>query len=84
MPRPKKAPTTKVDVAEFVNDELEVLSTVLTNRAKRQVARPEIVGALVLAASQLPLEVVEALFPAYGERARKVIPKDAGDTARPS
>jgi len=74
MGRPRQAPTTKVDVAEFVNGELGVLSTVLTQRAKRHVARPEIVGALVLAARQLPPEVVEALLPAYDEEASKFIP----------
>jgi hypothetical protein len=79
MARPKKEPTTRVGMAEFANAELDVLVTVLTNRAKRQVARPKILGALVLAARQLPPEVLEALFPAYDERAAEVI-KD-GDEA---
>jgi hypothetical protein len=39
MARPKKEPTTKVGLAEFANDELDILVTVLTDRA-RTWARP--------------------------------------------
>lgn len=74
MARPREAPITKVNIAEFADDELGLLSTVLTERARRQVSRPRILGALVLAARQLPPEVVEALFPAYDEAAAPFIP----------
>jgi hypothetical protein len=73
MARPKTEPKTKVGLAEFANEELEVLVTVLTERAKHQVARPKVLGALVLAARRLPPEVVEALFPAYDDRAKEFI-----------
>jgi hypothetical protein len=76
MARPREAPTTKVNIAEFANGELDLLSTVLTNRAKKVVSRPRILGALVLAARQLPPEVVEALFPAYDEEAARFIPDE--------
>ena len=70
MGRPRERPRTHVRVPEFVNSDLQELVNVLTERAKRHVPRPKIVGALVLAARQLPPEVVEALFPAYDERAK--------------
>ena len=73
MARPREAPTTKVNIAEFANDELGILSTILTNRAKRHVSRPRILGALVLAARELPPEVVESLFPAYDVEAARFI-----------
>jgi hypothetical protein len=78
MARPRQAPKTKVGLAEFANEELEVLVTVLTDRAKRQVARPRILGALVLAARQLPPEVVEALLPEYDKRARAALTQELG------
>lgn len=74
MARPRQEPKTRVGLAEFANEELDVLVTLLTERARRQVARPRILGALVLAARQLPPDVVEALFPAYDERAAAFIP----------
>ena len=67
-PQPR---TTLVRVPEFVNAELEELVNVLTERAKRQIGRPKVVGALVLAARQLPPDVIEALFPAYDDRAKQ-------------
>jgi hypothetical protein len=60
-----------IRVPQFVNADLQELVNVLTERANRQVSRPRVVGALVLAARQLPPEVVEALFPAYDERAEQ-------------
>jgi hypothetical protein len=79
MGRPRTAATTKVGLAEFANEELEVLVTVLTERARRQVGRPKILGALVLAARRLPPEVVEALFPAYDTLAAEHIEEPVED-----
>lgn len=76
MARPKTAPQTKVNLAEFADDELGVLSTVLTARAKRHVSRPRILGALVLAARQLPPDVIEALLPAYDREAARFTPDE--------
>ena len=78
MARPQKPPPTSVTVPAFVNDELGVLVNVLTSRAKTQVARGKVIGALVLAAQQLPPEVVEALFPAYEDRETTELPRSTG------
>jgi hypothetical protein len=74
MGRRREAARTHVRVPKFVNDDLNELVNVLTDRAKAQVPRPKVLGALVLAARQLPPEVVEALFPAYDERASQEPP----------
>ena len=74
MARPPKAPTEQSRIAMFARDELDILVDILRQRAAAAAApaptAPDVLGALVLAARQLPPEVVEALVPAYEERQR--------------
>jgi hypothetical protein len=73
MPRPKEAPTENTKIPVFAHEELEVLVHILRERARERISGPRLLGALVLAARQLPPEVVEALVPAYDERAADFI-----------
>ena len=73
MARPREAPTDLVRFPAFLQEDLHVLVNILRQRAKERASGPRVLGALVVAARQLPPEVVEALIPAYDERAKEVI-----------
>jgi hypothetical protein len=79
MARPKEAPTENTKIPTFVREELEVLVHILHDRAQQRVSGPRILGALVLAARQLPPEVVEALVPGYDDRAAHFIEELEGE-----
>ena len=70
MARPRKAPTKQARVAIFAHHELDVLVDNLYQERDFNVSPPDMLGALILAARRLPLEVVEALVPAYVARER--------------
>jgi hypothetical protein len=73
MGRPRKAPTTQARIAEFAHEELEVLVDTLQTEAHFETSAVTMLGALVLAARRLPLEIVKALVPAYLEREQAVL-----------
>ena len=73
MGRPRKAPTEQTRIAVFAKDELEVLVDSLYQDADFDTNAVTLLGALVLAARQLPLEVVVALVPAYVRREKEVM-----------
>ena len=73
MARPREAPSTHTRIPEFVVPELDDLVNILRGRAQQRATGPRVLGALVLAARQLPPDVVEALLPAYDDRASEFI-----------
>jgi hypothetical protein len=83
MPRPRKAPSKHATIAIFAHEELEVLVHQLNTERDFNVTAPDMLGALVLAGRSLPLDVVQALVPAYVAREReelvKVRDREAGD-----
>jgi hypothetical protein len=70
MARPRKAPTTHARLAQFANEELQLIVNGLHSERDFKTSAPDVLGALVLAARGLPLELVEALIPAYVARER--------------
>jgi hypothetical protein len=83
MGRPRKAPRKQAYVPEFAHDELEVFLDELNKGRRRKVTAPDMLGALMLAVQRLPLEVADALLPAYQEREQAEIapPPSEGDKA---
>lgn len=73
MARPRKPPTTQARIAVFAHDELGVLVDNLYTDADFDTNAVTVLGALVLAARQLPPEVVAALVPAYVRREKEVM-----------
>jgi hypothetical protein len=71
MARPRNAPRTHARVAEFANTELNLIVNDLLEKRNFKTSAPEVLGALILAARGLPLEIVQALVPSYLERERK-------------
>lgn len=68
MARNRRAPTTHARIAVFAHDELDVLVNDLLTQGRFETSGVTLLGALVLAARRLPLEVLIALVPAYLER----------------
>lgn len=73
MARPRRAPTTQARIAIFAHEELGVLVDILYDDADFDTNAVTLLGALVLAARQLPPEVVAALVPAYVRREKEVM-----------
>ena len=73
MARPRKPPSEQTRIAVFAKDELEVLVDSLYRDADFDTNAVTLLGALVLAARRLPLEVVVALVPAYVRREKEVM-----------
>jgi pyruvate kinase len=73
MARPQKAPTKQASVPIFAHEELKVFIDKLNSRRRKNITAPEMLGALMVAVQRLPLEVAEALIPAYQERERAVV-----------
>jgi hypothetical protein len=71
MPRARKSPTEQARIASFANEELQQLVDALYTQLNFKVSAPDMLGALVLAARRLPLEVVESLLPTYVARERE-------------
>jgi hypothetical protein len=78
MARTRKAPTKQAFVPKFAHDELkDFLDKLNSAREARgqtkgpKVTAPDMLGALMLAVQRLPLEVADALIPAYQERERE-------------
>jgi hypothetical protein len=80
MARPRNAPRTHARVAEFANDELQLIVNDLLREKKFRTSAPELLGALILAARRLPLDVVQALVPAYVEREQRELAGDSPPT----
>jgi hypothetical protein len=80
MARPRKAATKQARIAIFAHDELDVLVDNLNRHRNFNVSPPDMLGALILAARRLPLEVVEALVPAYVARERTEVERSAAET----
>lgn len=68
MARPHKAPSGQARIANFANAELDHLVVALYTKLHFETSGVTLLGALVLAARRLPLEVVRELIPAYLER----------------
>jgi hypothetical protein len=81
MARPRKAPREHVWLATFAKEELGVLVHDLYMERDFPVEAPDLLGALVLAARGLPLEVAQALMPPYVAREREVMQKAAGEAS---
>jgi hypothetical protein len=77
MARPKKPRSEQQRMASFAKAELQVLVDRLGREADFETEAPDLLGALVLAASRLPAEVVRELMPAYVRRARQELDKEA-------
>ena len=77
MARPPKAPTKQALVPIFAHEELDVFLDKLNDAREAKglkgpkVTAPDMLGALMLAVQRLPLEVADALIPAYQERERE-------------
>lgn len=63
-------------MAGFAQGELNELVDELEREIHFHTEAPDLLGALVLAARRLPLEVVRELMPAYVERARAELDKE--------
>jgi hypothetical protein len=67
-------------VALFAQDELGVLVDKLDQDLGFTATAPDLVGALILAARRLPVEVVRELMPAYKRRERQVVEGTSTET----
>jgi hypothetical protein len=84
MARPRKAPPKTASVPAFAHDELQVFLQQLNAEHPRpgaDITAPDMLGALMLAVQQLPIEVAAALLPAYEERERAELERLAADDA---
>ena len=79
MARPQKAPTKQALVPAFAHDELKVFIEKLNTRRPDNITAPDLLGALMVAVQRLPLEVAEALMPAYQEREQAVVTAAQGN-----
>jgi hypothetical protein len=67
MPEPKD-PRKPAKIAPFVHAELGRLVSDLYTQAKIKTTREDVLGALVIAARDAPIELVAALLPRFIER----------------
>lgn len=79
MGRPRKPPTEQARIAQFAYRELHELVDDLNLRLRFSAEAPDVLGALVLAARRLPLEVVRELMPDYVARSRAALDALAED-----
>ena len=80
MPRPRRAPAEHVYLAKFAHADLDNLVHRLSIETEYEVSPVVLLGALVLAASGLPLEFVKGLVPSYLRAERLEIDRIAAET----
>ena len=84
MPR-RRAPSEQARIAEFANVELQQIVDDLSTERNFETSKVALLGALVITARQLPLDLVQALIPSYVARERDELARlpeqgDEGET----
>ena len=73
MARPRKPPTTERKIAVFIEDELEIFVNYLRQEVELRGSAVDVLGALVLAARNIPPTVVRELVELYNREAESHI-----------
>lgn len=75
MARPRKPPSNHARLPQWAKAELQLLVNDLYTEKDFKTDGSDLLAALILAARRLPLDVVQALIPAYIERERAELEK---------